>query len=74
MISKKFQSFSRSLEQFILTVGQNNFGNKIPFLGSRLLEKKILQVFFWLHKKEVGKMLSSLKKLIYADFSGFLVT
>ena len=44
------------------------------FLGSRLLEKKILQVFFWLHKKEVGKMLSSLKKLIYADFSGFLVT
>ena len=24
------QSFSRSLEQFFLTVGQNNFGNKIP--------------------------------------------
>ena len=23
--------FSRSLEQFFLTVGQNNFGNKIPF-------------------------------------------
>ena len=23
-------SFSRSLEQFFLTVGQNNFGNKIP--------------------------------------------
>ena len=22
--------FSRSLEQFFLTVGQNNFGNKIP--------------------------------------------
>ena len=22
----------RSLEQFFLTVGQNNFGNKIPFL------------------------------------------
>ena len=28
MISK---SFSGSLEQFFLTVGQNNFGNKIPF-------------------------------------------
>ena len=28
----KFKSFSRSLEQFFLTVGQNNFGNKIPFL------------------------------------------
>ena len=26
-----FKSFSRSLEQFFLTVGQNNFGNKIPF-------------------------------------------
>ena len=25
-------SFSRSLEQFFLTVGQNNFGNKIPNL------------------------------------------
>ena len=27
-----FKSFSRSLEQFFLTVSQNNFGNKIPFL------------------------------------------
>ena len=26
------KSFSRSLEEFFLTVGQNNFGNKIPFL------------------------------------------
>ena len=26
-----FKSFFRSLEQFFLTVGQNNFGNKIPF-------------------------------------------
>ena len=25
-----FNSFSRSVEQFFLTVGQNNFGNKIP--------------------------------------------
>ena len=37
VISKNLQilglqprSFSRSLEQFFLTVGQNNFGNKIP--------------------------------------------
>ena len=28
-----FKSFSQSLEQFFLTVGQNNFGNKIPNLG-----------------------------------------
>jgi len=27
-----FKKFSRSLEHFFLTVGQNNFGNKIPFL------------------------------------------
>ena len=26
-----FKSFSRSLEHFFLTLGQNNFGNKIPF-------------------------------------------
>ena len=29
-----YKSFSRSVEQFFLTVGQNNFGNKIPFLYS----------------------------------------
>ena len=27
-----FKSFSRSLKQLFLTVGQNNFGNKIPFI------------------------------------------
>ena len=32
--ASNFKSFSRSLEQFFLTVGQNNFGNKIPFLTS----------------------------------------
>ena len=29
--ASNFKSFSRPLEQFFLTVGQNNFGNKIPF-------------------------------------------
>ena len=29
--ASNFKSFSRSLEQFFLTVGQNNFGNKIPW-------------------------------------------
>ena len=29
--SSDLKSFSRSLEQFFLTVGQSNFGNKIPF-------------------------------------------
>ena len=30
--ASNFKSFSRSLEQFFLTVSQNNFGNKIPVL------------------------------------------
>ena len=30
--ASNFKSFSWSLEQFFLIVGQNNFGNKIPFL------------------------------------------
>ena len=28
--ASNFKSFSRTQEQFFLTVGQNNFGNKIP--------------------------------------------
>ena len=28
--ASNFKNFSRSLEQFFHTVGQNNFGNKIP--------------------------------------------
>ena len=32
---REFAKILRSLEQFFLTVGQNNFGNKIPFLGQQ---------------------------------------
>ena len=31
--ASNFKIFSRSLEQFFLTVGQKNFANKIPFLS-----------------------------------------
>ena len=31
-----YQKFSRSLEHCFLTVGQNNFGNKIPFINRHL--------------------------------------
>ena len=34
--ASNFQSFSQSLEQFFFTVGQNNFGNKIPFFSFRV--------------------------------------
>ena len=33
--ASNFKIFSQSLEQFFLTVGQNNLGNKIPFLHER---------------------------------------
>ena len=33
--ASNFQIFSRSIKQFFLTVGQNNSGNKIPFLPKR---------------------------------------
>ena len=44
MISKILQSFSRSLEHFFLTVGQNNFGNKIPFLSGN---EDLSLLYFW---------------------------
>ena len=33
---REFAKFSRSLEQFFLTVSQNNFGNKIQFLQNQI--------------------------------------
>ena len=35
--SSNFKSFSRSLEQIFLTVGQDNVGNKIPYLQACLM-------------------------------------
>ena len=35
--ASKFKSFSHLLEQFFLTIGQNNFDNKMPFLMFSLL-------------------------------------
>ena len=39
--ASNFKKFSPSLEEFFLTVGHNNFGNKIPFMAMRscILEK-----------------------------------
>ena len=38
--SLNFKIFSWSLEQFFLKVGQNNFGNKIPFLSCWAFQSK----------------------------------
>ena len=37
--ASNFKNFSRSLEQFFLTVGQNNFGNKIPIFPFECFSK-----------------------------------
>ena len=42
---KIFVNFSRSLEHFFLTVGQNNFGNKIPFPGTTRLKTDFKRSF-----------------------------
>ena len=39
----KFKSFSSSLEQFFLTVGQNNFDNKIPFFFTPFFFLSLIQ-------------------------------
>ena len=42
-----FKSFSQSLEQSFLTVGQNNFGNKIPFLLWEPFKGFFAWITFW---------------------------
>jgi hypothetical protein len=42
--ASNFKSFSRSLEQFFLTVGQNNFGNKIPLTSWTLFSSLFFQI------------------------------
>ena len=47
---QEFAKFLRSLEQFIQTVkGQNNFGNKIPYLGQQQknLFENIHEIHLW---------------------------
>ena len=39
-----FKSFSQSLEQFFLTLGQNNFGNKIPLFWYQTSLWEVLEV------------------------------
>ena len=43
------ESFSWWLEQFFLTVGQNNFGNKIPFLSFSEWQRQ------WFYCRTVGR-------------------
>lgn len=46
--ASKFKSFSQSLEEFVRTVGKNNFGNKIPFtFNPKALNEKSEIKSFW---------------------------
>ena len=58
------KSFSRSLEQFILTLEQNNLCDKIPFLQSfqgwspiTMMREKMLSTF-WINKEQLNKFIS----------------
>ena len=62
--ASNFKSFSRSLEQFFLTVGQNNFGNKIPFFNPMFLPKT-------LYVKWTSTLNLMLRKKWYNIKSGF---
>ena len=44
---KKVFYFSRSLEQFFLTVGQNNFGKKIPYLSEYCISANSFRGSYW---------------------------
>ena len=67
MISaSNFKSFSRSLDQFFLTVGQNNFGNKIPVFKLSLRYLKILNNFDFadMFKSEIVNIRAEKKSLM----------
>ena len=45
--ASNFKRFPRSLEQFFLSLGQNNFGNKIPFLLFKKKEWVPSSIYSW---------------------------
>ena len=53
--ASNFNFFFWSLEQFFLTVGQNNFGNKMPFLYAQMvLVSTFFQMFIALGRYNFG--------------------
>ena len=71
--------FPQSLEQFFLTVGQNNFGNKIPFLlGCKKLyycgKNCLKKAWKSYHSKECGFLKDiSLEDLEDLDFERMVI-
>ena len=62
--ASNFIFFSRSLEQFFLTVGQNNFGNKIPYEKIDITNRvpRIFSLFLcWVHLMYTSKCICRYK-------------
>ena len=74
------KSFSGSLEHFFLTVGQNNFGNKIPFanispsqafcifLEKLLLTRRAQIIFFQVRRSNVREQLLKIICRCYGEY------
>jgi hypothetical protein len=63
--ASNFKSFSRSLEQFFLTLGQNNFGNKIPKMQHIVKESIVYHI--WSDKLCLPNIIFSDSQLILSD-------
>ena len=68
--TSNFKSFSRSLEQFFLTVGQNNFGNKIPLLTSVGFKPRTLTLSDFRCSKNMRALFNKwLPSIFFANFT-----
>ena len=65
MFANSRLSFSRSLEYFFLTVGQNNFGNKIPLFGDTVFW--LASLHLWGNARNCGRQLSAQDLLLWVS-------
>ena len=70
-LQPRISKVSRSLEQFFLTVGQNNFGNKIPFLNMRFHNVLLPMILFFRRLLRFGHHNVQICELQISDFSLF---
>ena len=70
--ASNFKKRSRSLKHFFLTVSQNNFCIKIPFLSCKTLAGKKLTIWWWKKKfAKSKKLLTWHKRFFYNEVSSF---
>ena len=65
--ASNFRSFSRSLEQFFLTVGQNNFGHKLLIVICTMLEDAH-GIFLYSHKTSLQYLTKTCMSTRREDF------